>query len=688
MQKKPLALALGAILFVYQSPVFAEAGEDSDEKTLDSIQVTATRRAENAHDVPQAVTVVGEAELRKRSGQTNADLLHGDVGTFVQQTTPGQAVVIVRGLKGSEVLHMVDGFRLNNAFFRNAPNQYPALIDPLLIEQIEVVRGPSSVLYGSDAMGGVVHMLSPEVDYSDSWENAGRLRTRYNSADSSTISRIEYSGGSERFGMRLGSTYQDVNLLRIGGDQVLPFTAYTARFADARFGFKPVDGHELTLSLQYSKQPRTPRYDELVPGFGQTVPTSSDFFFRPQERRFAQLKYEFDASNVAFDRGWVSLGRQEIVDDRLNRDFGSVNRDIEQNSSELVGFTAQFEKTLGAHYLTYGVDRYEDEVSSARQRVNVNTGALSSRPSRFPNGSTMDSIGVFVADDWQVNERLDINMGLRFGKFDIDLPPVINNTGVNIDPSRLTGNIGFNFALNEGLNLVGNYGRGFRAPNVFDLGTFGSRQGNRFNIPNGDLKPESVDTVDLGVKWQGTNWQGELLVYKSRFQDKITSVETGGRTASNQIIVQSRNATRLDLHGIEAGFRWSDGSAWSAYGSATFTRGTEQFGGLEYDADRIPPVFGRLGADYQFNANWSFSAYSFFATRQDRLSPRDLIDPRINPNGTAGYATANAAATWKILEQLDLRLSVENIGDRRYREHGTGLEEAGRSYGVGLDWRF
>lgn len=688
MQKKPLVLALTGVLLAFQNTSFAQANQDKEAKTLDSIQVTATRRAENAQDVPQAVTVVNEAELRKRSGQTNADLLHGDVGTFVQQTTPGQAVVIVRGLKGSEVLHMVDGFRLNNAFFRNAPNQYPALIDPLMIEQIEVVRGPSSVLYGSDAMGGVVHMLSPQVQYHGNWENSGRLRSRYNSADSSTLSRVEYAGGSERFGIRLGSTYQDVNLLRVGDDRVLPFTGYTARFSDAKFGFKPADGHELTLSVQYSKQPRTPRYDELVPGFGQTVPTSADFLFRPQERHFAQLKYAFDVSNSAFDRGWISIGRQKIVDDRLNRDFGTLNRDIEQNSSELLGLTAQFEKTVGTHYLTYGVDRYDDEILSARQRINVNTGALSTRPSRFPNGSTMDSLGVFIADDWQVNEQLDVNMGLRYNRFDIDLPPVINNTGVKLDPSRVTGNLGFNFAVHEGLSVVGNYGRGFRAPNVFDLGTFGTRPGNRFNIPNGDLKPETVDTVDVGLKWQNERWQGEVLVYKSRFQDKITSVETGERNASNQIIVQSRNATRLDIHGIEAGVRWNNGDAWSAYGSATLTRGTEQFAGAEYDADRIPPVFGRLGADYQLNAQWNFSAYSFFATRQDRLSPRDLIDPRINPNGTAGYATANLAATWQLSEQFDLRLSAENIADRRYREHGTGIDEAGRSYGVAIDWRF
>ncbi len=662
----------------------------SSEKTLDAIQVTATRRAENATDVPQAVTVVSEAELRKRTGQTNADLLHGDIGTFVQQTTPGQAVVIVRGLKGSEVLHMVDGFRLNNAFFRNAPNQYPALIDPLMIDQIEVVRGPASVLYGSDAMGGVVQMLSPQTRYSDGgWDQSGRLRTRYASADSSSITRVEYAGHNDRFSIQGGATYQDVNLLRVGGDgRVLPFTAYTSRFADAKIGFVPAEGHELIASFQYARQPKTPRYDELVPGFGQTLPGSAEFLFKPQERYFAQLKYKFDVETAAFDRGAISIGRQDIVDNRLNRDFGTVNRDIEDNRSELIGFTAQFEKTLNAHYLTYGFERYDDEVSSARRRVNISTGALSARPSRYPNGSTMDSSGIFIADDLKLSDRLDVSAGLRYSRVKIDLPPVINATGVILNPRKLTGNLGFNFVLFDGLHLVGNYGRGFRAPNVFDLGTFGTRPGNRFNIPNANLKPETVDSVDFGLKIQQGPWLGELIAFKSRYQDKITSVETGARTASGQIVVQSQNATRLDLHGIEAGVKFVTDGPWSAYASATLTRGTEKLGIAEYDADRIPPLFGRLGADYRLTGVWTLSAYSFFAARQDRLSPRDLIDPRINPAGTAGYATANVAATWNVREQLDLRLSAENLTDRKYREHGTGLDEAGRSFGVGLDWRF
>ncbi len=686
----PLSAALLVAVFqtAYAAPTPApEASADAADsaKTLDAIQVTASRRSELASEVPQAVTVIGKEDLKGRVAQTNADLLRGEIGAFVQQTTPGQAVVIVRGLKGSEVLHMVDGFRLNNAFFRNAPNQYPALIDPLMIEQVEVLRGPASVLYGSDAMGGVVQMLSAKPTYGLGFSGRAQLRTA--SADSSMIARTEVNYSSDQFYAHVGATHQDVDNLEIGGGSVLPFTNYTARFANAKFGWAINESHELVLNTQFGRQPRTPRYDELVPGFGQTRPTSAEFLFRPQERYFASLKHVWDINNAWADRITTVLGRQDIVDDRLNRDFGTLNRDIEENTSEMIGVSTQFEKSIGDHYLSFGVERYEDEITSSRIRQNVATNAFSARPSRFPNGSTMDSTGIYFSDDWQLSSALDVIYGLRYSRFDIELPPVINNTGVSLNPNKVTGNLGINYEVATGFNVIANYGRGFRAPNVFDLGSFGTRPGNRFNIPNSELNPETVDTIDAGIKFQQGAWSGEIIAYSSRYDDKITSVETGERTATNQIIVQNQNATRLNLHGFEAGLRY-DSDVWSGYLTSTLTRGTEQFGTLEYDADRIPPLFGKAGVDYRYNDAWTLSAYSYFAERQDRLSPRDVTDPRINPNGTAGFAIFNVAANWEVSEQLQLRLSLENLADKRYREHGTGLDEAGRNIGLMADWSF
>jgi TonB-dependent heme/hemoglobin receptor len=691
MRFAALVLALAAALSAPADATPTPATtSDADARRLDEIQVTATRRAEATLEVPVAVTVVGRDEIRALGAQTVMDVLHGEPGTFVQQTTPGQAVVIVRGLKGSEVLHLVDGFRLNNAIFRNAPNQYIALVDAQMLERVEVVRGPMSTLYGGDAMGGVVQMLSwdPRFDGED-WQHDAGVRTQYASADRSLLSRVDGAVGNGSLVLSGGLTYQNTDTLRVGGGERIPFTDFIARGGDAKAVWTPADGHEVMLQVQHFEQPKTPRVDELVPGFGQVRPTSSTFLFEPQVRTFQHARWKIDAATALFDHAEVHLGRQRIRDDRRTRDFGSLDEDRERNTVDTDGVTFKAERSLSAdHYLTYGLEWYRDEVASFRERRQVRSGAVAARPSRFPDGSTQRQLGVFVADDWHVTDALDMVLGLRWSRVESDLPPGINGIGVALEDDDVSGNVGVNYALDDGLRLVANAGRGFRAPNVFDLGTFGDRPGNRFNVPNAELKPETVLTFDAGVKFGQGPWSGEFIAWRSSYEDKITSVLTGETRPNGRLVTQSRNATELDLWGFEAGVAWRPSETARVFATATTTRGDERFAGDAYPADRIPPLFGKVGAAWRWRADVELEAYAFYAAEQDRLSPRDLVDPRIDPAGTPGWTTINARVGWQPTDALGVTLRLENLGDRRYREHGSGLDEPGRSVIAVVDWRF
>lgn len=689
------AAAFAALALAVGNALAADVAEsstgcrDGDAACLDTVQVTATKRPESTLHIPAATTIVGGERLRETAPQTPMDALHGEVGTFVQQTTPGQGVVIVRGLKGSEVLHLVDGFRLNNAIFRNAPNQYIALVDGQSLDRIEVVRGPSSTLYGGDAMGGVVQMLTPELDFSgDAWTWDGRLRAIAASADDSLIGRAEVRGGREGMGFSLGVTSQEVNDVRSGDGETRPFTGFTQRSLDFKWQADIAPGHELMFSLQYSEQPRTPRHDALVPGFGQTAPENSIFFFEPQERRFAQLRWRIDNPNALFDNGELRLGRQIVVDDRRTLATGTPNLEHEGNRDTTTGVTGQFGKAIGEyHHLSYGFEFYRDDVDSSKTRTNINTGAFSVRAPRFPDGSRMDGMAVYAADDWR-RGRFDLNYGLRYSRFDIELPSDGIAPGVSLTPDDLTGNVGFAFELNDDVRLVANLGRGFRAPNIFDLGVFGVRPGNRFSTPNPDLKPEYVTSLDGGVKFGGERLSGEVIAFRSSYRDKITSVLTGN-VIGGALEVQNRNVAQLDLWGIEAGARYRMPSPdLELYATATFTRGEEDTDTGTMPADRIPPLYGKLGARWQVRESLGVEAYGLYATRQDRLSSRDLIDPRVNPQGTAGWATLNARVSWRASEHFDLSLRAENLGDKHYREHGSGLDEPGRNFILTADYSF
>lgn len=701
---------LGAILFALATPAFAETAQEAEadvkaeagssseaatadaggEQPLEQIQVTATRAARSNFDVAAAVSVVGQDEIREKTAITVADYLRAQPGAFIQSTTPGQAIPIIRGLKGSEVLHMVDGFRMNTAFFRNSPNQYFALADSQNVQQIELVRGAQSSLYGSDAMGGVVQILTPEERFEgDTWGGRGRFKAQYSSGDLSSLGRIAGAVGKDGISFSGGITVQDVGLRKLGDDgQRVPYTEFSSWAADAKLLWSPAPGHELMLSAAYLKQPKTPRVDELITSFHQTRPNSVEFYFQPQDRLFVQARYVVEQDSGWFDRAEFHAGYQKINDDRRTREFGTANRELEENSSTLRGVTATFNKEVGNHAFVYGAEAYYDTIDSFRRRLNINTNVVSARPPRFPDGSTMDSYALFVNDSIALGSQWQLDVGARYSSFDIELSPNAAGTGVKLSPDDFTGNAGLTFKVTDTLHVVGNAGRGFRAPNIFDLGVFGSRPGNRWAVPNSDLKPETVFTYDLGLKWDNPGWQAEAFVWKSDYKDKITSVETGEQTDSGAIIVTNRNVTELDLWGVEAGARWYLSEESQFYGVLNYTRGDETYAGDTYDADRVPPLSGRLGWLQKLSPVLELDVNALYATRQDRLSPRDLTDPRVNPEGTAGWNTWNARLSYEFAPASTLALHLDNIADRRYREHGSGLDEMGRSASVVLDWNF
>ncbi|MFQ5658762.1 MAG: TonB-dependent receptor plug domain-containing protein, partial [Candidatus Methylomirabilales bacterium] len=503
-----------SLVFLLPLMILCQAWAEEEETIkLEEVQVTAGREEQETFDVSTGVTVIGPKEIERRRPEVLPDLLRGEEGAFVQQTTPGQASPIIRGLIGSSVLNLVDGMRLNNAIFRNAPNQYLALVDGYNVERIEAVRGPASTLYGSDAMGGVVQVITPVPRFEgEEWQVGGRALAQFASADLSWVTRASLEAGKEDIGIRGGFTYQDVGDRRVGGGDVVRPSDFTALGGDAKVLFSPAKNHELLLNFQYFEQPKTPRTDELVPGFGQTEPSSAVFFFEPNSRLFVQGRYRVLQPFSFVDAIEINAGFQEIVDDRRQRDFGSPDEIREKNSDELKGVTLQASSHWGELMnFTYGTDLYFDKVLSSRTSTDIQTGSTQVVQPRFPDDSTMNSFGAYILDEIHPFPPLVITLGGRFSHFDTDLPPTDGVPGTSQSFNDLTGNLGLTYALTPTVKLVTNVGRGFRAPNVFDLGTTGPRPGNRFNRPNPNLDAETILTVDWGVKLQTSNFQGEAF---------------------------------------------------------------------------------------------------------------------------------------------------------------------------------
>jgi outer membrane receptor protein involved in Fe transport len=280
-----------------------------------------------------------------------------------------------------------------------------------------------------------------------------------------------------------------------------------------------------------------------------------------------------------------------------------------------------------------------------------------------------------------LGNRNTVSGGLRFSAIDTDL------VGSSTDQDDVSGDLGWIFDATEQTALIANIGFGFRAPNVFDLGTLGERPGNRFNIPNPNLDSERITQFDAGVRHHEKRWNLELILFSLHYTDRIASVLTGAVTADGRDIVQNRNVASADIRGVEGSVKLTLSPSLTADLIVNYLHGEQtETDGTENPADRIPPFNGRLSFRYQASNSLLIEPYLLFAGSQDRLSPRDVQDVRINPAGTPGWLTANLAVSWQADEQWQATASVENILDKQYRLHGSGIDTTGRNLLLSLHY--
>lgn len=648
---------------------------------IEEIQVTATRRPTEVSNVSAALTLISFDEIH--GAKLTTDGLAAQIGVYLQQTTPGQGAAIIRGLKGSEILHIVDGMRLNNAIFRNAPTQYLALVSPGTVARIEVLRGAPASLYGSDAVGGVVQVLSrvPRFDGSE----AEYRRSVTLSLDTAEIGRLMHAtldAGNRSLAGLISIDYLETGNRRTGSGERIDPTGYESKGARIAVSSTPDDGRSWLFDFQYTKQPDTPRIDELVSGFGQTQPSSSEFRFAPNERLFAHLRHRRPdglwSADWSFDIGW-----QRIVDDRITRNFGSAIRRHESNRSDLFGLTLSASRETGQGSWIIGGDVYYDRVASQRVEEDLTSGQASTVQSRFPDDSSIGQAAVYANLQQRIGERQHFSGGIRLSAVDIDLPQTTASTAASLSLVDISADIGWIFELSDQAQFVANIAHGFRAPNIFDMGTLGERPGNRFNIPNPALDTEHVTQFDAGVRGHTDRWSSELIFFWLHYRDRITSVLTGAMTADGRDIVQSQNLAEADIRGIEAAGSFTLMKNLRLDAIVNFTRGEEKVsGGTVVPADRIPPLNGRVGLPYEPNEALTIEPFVVFADSQTRLSPRDIRDVRIDPAGTAGWMTANLRASWLPNEKWHVTVSLENLFDKQYRHHGSGIDAVGRNFTV------
>ena len=688
------------------SPTAKQAKEDSASKQAEAekpIVITATRQAEDIFDTPFEASLVRPGE--GSPSRTLQDTIRDIPGVHIQRTSYGQISPFLRGFTGYHTLMLVDGIRLNNSVLRSGPNEYWGLVDPFSTERIEVVMGPGSVLYGSDAVGGVVNAI-PTRRHSFEEGTHGNVRSvfRYSTAEASLVGRLQVEGNvNGDLGISLGVTGASYGDLDAGGDLGRQrHTSYSAGFVDGAIDIFLDDRWSLDLLFQGGRLNDVRRTHKTVfgvPYHGTTVGSdlrrSADF-----ERELGAVTLRGTDLESFFQEAVfrVSFQRIEENQDRVRSNLKRRRQGFDVNT---LGVMVQFTSDTDFGLFTYGADWYHDFVDSYKRDFDA-MGGLTSTGVQGPvaDDASYDLLGIFVQDQLPLGEHFDLLLGARFTYAAADADKVadpVSGAEVSLedDWTSLVGSARVLWKPEENARVWAGVSQAFRAPNLSDLTRFDSARSNEIEVPAPGLDPEDFITFELGARLRWKGLEAEAAYFITRMNDVIIRQPTP-MMIGMETVVTKRNAGDGIMQGITLNLRYDIDENWWLYGGFSWLDShIETFPDSSQNQEeevtsRLPPIQGLLGAGWRTDdGSFSIMAEARIVDRQDRLNTRDKGDTqRIPPGGTPGYTIYNIHARYRIDERSHVFLSLENLTDKNYRTHGSGVQEPGFNAIMGFDMTF
>ena len=698
-----------------KSPTNAQ-GEDDKAKSAQSqnkaqVVVTATRLPQRPLDVPYSAELLSSRELRARAYRTVPQSLRDVPGVMVQETAHGHGSPYIRGFTSFRTLFLIDGIRLNNSVFRPGPNQYWNTVDGLSLERIEIVKGPSSVLYGSDAIGGTVQAFSrnPFVyDDEPGLVYGGQTYMRYSSAENSVQARAELSFGythedGSRTGLFVAGGAKHFGDLE-GGDSVgsQTNTGYDETDFDLKLEHFFDEDTRLVFAHQRVDQDDVPRTHRTVHGLTwRGLSSGSDLQRMFDQRRYlSYAQFEKNKMDGFADRVTANLSWHTQNEVR-NRVRGNTNREQQGFDVGTLGAWVQFESSTDIGELSYGVEYYRDEVDSFFRRE-VNPQPRDSIQGPVGDDANYELLGIYLQDRVAVSERFELLLGARFTYAAFDANSVRDpSTNLQIalddDWSSFVGNVRGSYAIvpDEVIAYAG-VSQGFRAPNLSDVTRFGTARSGEFEIPAPGLDPEEYISYEIGLKAEQEDVSLQTSWFYTDISDQILRFPTGNTNAQGDREVTKANIGDGYIQGIEFGAAWRFAPQWTAFGNATWMYGrltNFDSGGTTvqrtYPTRMMPPTA-------QLGLRWDDAEERFWcegvvvrAEDADKLSFGDQRDTsRIPPGGTPSFTVAHLRGGWRVSDKTSVDLLIENITDVDYRIHGSGQNRPGRNVIFGLTTRF
>ena len=628
-----------------------------ESQNLDEIILSVARSASNVNQIAEKVSVIRSEDLFISSPSSGAEMLELSPGVRIQKSQGGGGSPIIRGFEANRVLIVVDGVRMNNAIYRSGHLQNAITIDPNNIERAEVIFGSSSVGYGSDAMGGVIHYYTKNPILKNSQKISSSFTTNFSSANNSISNNFNTNYSSDNWGsitsisiskygdIKMGKKrnhgFQDWGLNPIFSENsrynyytepsinkdhnIQKNTGYSQVDLFQKFIFKIRGDNLLNLNIQFSESSDIDRYDQLSVVRDNSL-KFSEWYYGPQKRLLISPSLKIFPKKKFMDKGAITLGFQKIDESRIKRKFESLNRSHQIEDLTVLSLNGDFDKSFSnGHTISYGIETtYNKNYSKAYDRVLevngnlvVGMGEKNAIPTRYPSdGSSYTSFASYVNWSWNMSEFFTFNVGTRltFTKLKASWNDIISVnpqlSKVNLNSEALTTTVSMKLRPSNKIQISTVLSSGFRNPNIDDIGKIRENNG-LLVVPNTFLKPEYAYNLDLGIDFKSLNnknffsirgfstiisrhiGRAEFTVFSD-----ITTPDLSTIIYNNEEVttIANKNLGNRFIHGFSLdGYNDLNKKLKFNY-SLTYTKGdnNESYGPLP----SISPLFGSLAFSY------------------------------------------------------------------------------------------
>lgn len=696
--------------------------------TLDQVIISATKWAQHNSDVPFKIVSVNPKDVELQNSQTAADLLGISGKVFIQKSQQGGGSPMIRGFATNRLLYTVDGVRMNTAIFRSGNIQNVISLDPYSIENTEVFFGPGSVIYGSDAIGGVMSFrtLTPQLSLNGEQHIKFNSVGRYSSANNENTLHFNLNLGWEKWALVTSITTNNYDDLRMGAngtdDYIKPYyveridnqdvvftskdpkiqrpSAYSQFNLMQKIRYKPNNFVDVNYGFQYSETSEYGRYDRHL-RMRNNLPRYAEWKYGPQKWMMNNLNIDINSINVFFDKFIIRLALQNFEESRINRSLNNNIRSIKVEKVDAYSINFDLVKSLTNKLkFYYGTEYVLNDVKSTGTNENIESGEKLIGPSRYPDAK-WQSIAAYANSQYKFSEKYLLQVGLRYNhflldaKFDTSFYP-FPFTEANLNSSELTGSVGFVYKPSDSWVISTNLSTGFRTPNVDDIGKVFDSEPGSVVVPNPNLNSEYAYNVDVSLaKIINNNLKVDLTGYYTILENALVrrdytlngqdSIFYDGILSNVQAI---QNAAGANVYGVQFGLEAKLTKGLNFYTDINYQKGEEELDDGSKSASRhAAPWFGVTRFSYSYK-KLNLQIYSQYQgeVKFDNLPVSEQGKTEIyasDKNGnpySPGWYTLNFKAMYAFNNNITLSTGLENLTDQRYRSYSSGISAPGRNF--------